>query len=291
MVLTDKVRLKRKRGQPRRRVKTAWWNPIFLISIIIMLSGGLTYAGWKVSQTHWIFEKVKRAKESFIKGIADKGFVVRKILVKGRVETSRQDLLEALKLKSGMPILAFDTELARIRVESLPWIKKAVVERQLPDLINLYIVEREPLALWQRNGTFSLIDIKGDIIPLKDVTAYNRLIVVVGDDAPINTAKLFDVLSREPQLVRQVTAAVRVGGRRWNIHLNNQTKVLLPEKAANVAWSYLAKLYQKNDIFFDNLKSIDLRLGDRIIILQREKSILQEKAQKIKVLQLTSKKT
>ena len=65
----------------------------------------------------------------------------------------------------------------------------------------------------------------------------------------------------------------------------------MPEKAANVAWSYLAKLYQKKDIFFDNLTSIDLRLGDRMIILQQEKSILQEKVQKIKVFQLTSKKT
>jgi cell division protein FtsQ len=281
MIRIKKTNKKKRRGQPRRRVKSFWQHSVFAVSFMIVIFGSISFGVWWIWHNDWLFKAAKSVKSSFILSAAKQGFVVGKILVKGRVETSGQDILRALQLKRGTPILAFKTDLARIRVEALPWVQKAVVERQLPDVIHLYIIERRPLALWQRNGIFSLIDKKGRVIPLGDVSAYANLIVIIGDDAPTKVGSLFKVLAREPQLESQITAAVRVGGRRWNLHLNGQTEILLPEKGADEAWSHLAKLYKKHGLLFNDLKTIDLRLADRVVIRQGDNSVVKNGIQKI----------
>jgi cell division protein FtsQ len=289
MIRIKKSNKKKRRGQPRRRVKSFWQRSVFAVSFMIFIFGSISFGVWWVWHNDWLFKSVKIVKSSFILSVAKQGLVVRKILVKGRVETSRKDILRALRLKRGAPILAFKTELARIRVEGLPWVQQAVIERQLPDVIHLHLTERRPLALWQRNGVFSLIDRKGWVIPLGDVSAYANLIVIIGDDAPTKAGNFFKILAREPQLESQITAAVRVGGRRWNLHLNGQTEVLLPEKGADEAWTHLAKLYKKHGLLFNDLKTIDLRLADRVVIRHGDNSIVKNGIQKIPETQLKFK--
>ena len=288
MIWINKSNEKRKRGLPRRRVKPFWQYPVFAACVMIFIAGGISFAGWWFWHSDWLSQTAKRAVSSFILSTAKNGFVVREILVEGRIQTSRQDLLKALRLKSGASILAFNPGLARIRVEALPWVQKAVIERQLPDVVHLFLSERLPLALWQQNGIFSLIDINGDLIPLKDVSAYSNLIVIIGRDAPAKAANLFQVLAMDPRLASQVTAAVRVGERRWNLHLNGQTEILLPEKNADAAWAHLANLYKKNDELFNNLKTIDLRLADRMVIRRRDKSVVKKGEKGLPAIQLKS---
>ena len=209
---------------------------------------------------------VERVKWIVIAGTAKTGFSVREIFVEGRFETPRKSLLKALRLERGAPILAFDPQAARERVEALPWVRQAVIERQLPDVVHLQLNERHPMALWQRGGKFTLIDTNGELIPLKDVSNYTNLIVVIGKDAPRHAAVLFEVLATEPKLASRVKAAVRVGARRWNLHLNNKIKIQLPEDDPGAAWSHLAELNQKHTLLARNLISVDLRLADRIVI-------------------------
>ena len=266
MFWIKRSREKRQRGQPRRRVKSFWRHPLFAMSFMSLFMGSISYSGWLVWNSDFLSQTVKRAKAYFITSTVEKGFVVSKILVDGRIETSREDLLRALSLKSGAPILTFNTKLARIRVEALPWVQEVIIKRQLPDVIHLSLLERRPLALWQRNGAFSLIDEIGELIPLADVSAYANLVVLIGKDAPSNVKSLFKVLAKQPQLAERVTAAVRVGGRRWNLHLNSQIEVLLPEKDINAAWAHLATLYGKYRQLFNKLETIDLRLTDRVVV-------------------------
>jgi len=267
---TKKTAPNNKRGQPRRRVKPLWRQPTFIGCFLVCLAGGFGYVGWWIWQSEWIHRVVDHARSSLILNASIKGFVVNEILVEGRFETSRHDLLKALGLKRGISILAFDVDSARYRIEALPWVKRAVIQRQLPDVVRLFLWERRPMALWQRNGIFSLIDLKGEVIPLTDISAYTNLIVIVGKDAPQKASSLFSTLAQEPELASQVTAAVRVGERRWNIHLNDATKVLLPEDGSDAAWSRLAKLYKKYGSSLKKLGSIDLRLADRVVVRGRK---------------------
>ena len=255
-----------KRGQKRRRVKPLWRSPLFVTVYVLVITSSASLAGWCVWQSGWVQTTVERVKWIVIAGAAKTGFSVREIFVEGRFETPRKSLLKALRLERGAPILAFDPQAARERVEALPWVRQAVIERQLPDVVHLQLNERHPMALWQRGGKFTLIDTNGELIPLKDVSNYTNLIVVIGKDAPRHAAVLFEVLATEPKLASRVKAAVRVGVRRWNLHLNNKIKIQLPEDDPGAAWSHLAELNQKHTLLARNLISVDLRLADRIVI-------------------------
>lgn len=194
------------------------------------------------------------------------GLTVRQVLAEGRVETTQADILKALGIRGGEPILAIDPAAARARVEALPWVRSAAVERRLPDTIRVRILERRAMAWWQKDGKLVLIDRTGEPIVVPPPPRYSNLIVLVGDDAPEHAARLLDMLSREPDLAKRVRAAVRIGARRWNLRIDNAIDVRLPEDGADAAWSKLGELERKNRILSRDIEAVDLRLPDRLIV-------------------------
>jgi cell division protein FtsQ len=260
---------KLKRGQPRPRVKPLWRRPVAIAMSGVLSVSAVIYGGWWIWQQGWIQQSVESAKWQLIGGAANVGFAVDEIFVEGRVESERKNILAALRLKRGAPILAFDPIAAKQRIELLPWIKSASIERQLPDVIHLKIVERRPMALWQRQGKFSLIDTDGQVIKLKRIARFGGLIVVVGRDAPAHAANLFETLATQPLLAKRVKAAVRVGGRRWNLHLANKVSIRLPENETKMAWRQLADMEKEHGLLERGLVSVDLRLPDRIVVREK----------------------
>jgi cell division protein FtsQ len=194
------------------------------------------------------------------------GMRVEQVMVEGRKMVDRQTVLAAVGLKRGQPILSFDLAAARERLEHIPWVESAVVERRLPDLIYVRLTERTPMALWQHEGRFSVIDAKGVVVVDGNVGSYANLPIVVGADAPTKADSLLLLLSTEPEIKARVAAAVRVGGRRWNLHLDNGVDVKLPEEDAASAVARLAEINRTNQLVDRDVKVIDLRQPDRLVL-------------------------
>lgn len=255
-----------RQGQPRRRVVPFWrhryMQGVLVVLLIALAAGG----GWRLWQSGWVTASVERAKWKLIAVSAEVGFKVNEILVVGRSETRQKDLLAAVRLVRGAPILAFDLEAAQKRIKSLPWIKSATVERMLPDTVLLTVVERKPMAMWQHQGVFALIDTDGEVILKTGLERFSDLLVVVGGDAPKHAAELLKDLATEPQLMTMVKAAVRVGGRRWNLRLKGDIDVRLPEENAAGAWTRLAEYEKNHQVLERDVRILDLRLPDRLIV-------------------------
>lgn len=193
------------------------------------------------------------------------GLKVREVLVEGRVRVRPDKVMAAIGARRGAPIFGVNVADVRARLEAIPWIESALVERRLPDTIFVRLVERQPLALWQRDGRFVVIDAKGTVVQ-DEVGEFANLPVVVGDDAPSHAESLLLLLATEPDLQKRVTAAVRVGGRRWNLKLDNGIDVRLPEEDAASAWSRLAALERDNKLLSRDVVAVDMRLPDRLIV-------------------------
>ena len=256
------------RGKPRRRVGP-WWRARITLAAAAFVAAAGAGGVWWLWQDGLAQRALAQAKWSLIATSADLGFTVQEILVLGRRETSRQELLAAVRLARGAPILAFDPDGARRRIERLPWVRTVTVERRLPDAVLLRLVERQPLALWQHKGRFSLIDRQGAVIEDGDIGRFPDLLVVVGEDAPEAAAELREVLMTQPELMVRVRAAARVGGRRWNLRLDNGIDVRLPEEDVASAWARLAEYERSHRILARDVEVLDLRLPDRLIVRKR----------------------
>ena len=250
----------------RQRVK-----PLFGPVLRRRVAGALGFvlmglAGWQ-AWAQGIFEDgAEQASERLVQISVKLGFAVEDILVEGRSETSPDDLRAALDLTYGTPILKFDAAAAHERLKAMPWVRWAVIERRLPDVVALQIVERKPIALWQKDGQFSLIDTEGSVIPITDITRFNKLPVVVGAGAAPHAKQLIDILAVERGLAARVRWAVWVGDRRWDLHLDGRVQVRLPEDGAAEAWKRLAELDRSHNLFALDYSIIDLRLKDRVIV-------------------------
>ena len=250
----------RRRRMPRDLRRVALWGaPVALIAGI---GAGAILSGWSPARG-----SAPSLTSALLSASAALGLTVDDIEVQGRTTTDTATILAALGAHAGTPILAVNPAQAKEQLEALPWVRSASIERRLPGTIFVHLVERTPLAVWQHDNKFELIDRDGTVIPVSDLSRFAKLPTIVGgDQARHGAADLLDLLSSEPDLAARVTAAILVGDRRWNLRIDNAIEVMLPEDDAAGAWSKLAKLERTNRLLQRDVQTVDMRLPDRLVM-------------------------
>jgi cell division protein FtsQ len=197
--------------------------------------------------------------------MAASGLRVTEIKIENRANTPEPLLRSAIGVNIGDPILGFSLEETRARIETIPWVEHATVERRLPGTLVVNLQERRPFAVWQNQGKFVLIDRTGQVVTNQDVAQFPHLPLIVGQGAPTAAAVLLDALQERPALEEKVVASIRVGERRWNLRMTNGTDVMLPEGHEVAALDRLMQLQQQHDLLDRPLAAIDMRLPDRLV--------------------------
>lgn len=244
-------------GQSRKRVLR-----IATGTLCLALVAGTSWLGY----IGWYGRQIDQGLEAFYQLTADSGLSVQDVLVTGRQRTAPGRVLAALEVARGAPILAVDPLGAKARLEALPWVRRATVERRLPEVLFIRLVERQALALWQLDGKVSVIDDEGEVLAQADPADFAELPLIVGAGAPVEAVALLSLLESEPDLNRLVTAAVRVSERRWNLQLEEGVEVRLPEIGAEQAWAELARMVRQYGLLERDVVVIDLRIPDRMVV-------------------------
>ena len=251
------------RRQPMRRGSIIRWGTRGLKAAIVLSVVGLAVIAWRSGRLQTVYDEVA------VKSLAlsvQAGFRVEQVNLVGRDQTDSKAVLAAAGLKAGDPILAFDPEAARQRIESLPWISSAAVQRHLPDTVTITIAERKPIALWQHNGKITLIDSAGSNLGTVAIEAAPALPLIVGGDAPAHVSELLAALSDHPELAKRVQASSWIGSRRWNLKLDNGVEVRLPETGMPDALQQLADAEASSRVLERDIAAIDLRLAGKMIV-------------------------
>lgn len=256
------VQPRRPSGALKRLVRRLPWRPLALVAVATAALGG----------GHWLWNSghIEAAGESVVDEVyaatAEAGFEVTSIQLLGRTETEEAEILAAIETERGAAILRFDPVEARAKIEALPWVETATVERRLPNRILISISEKRPAALWQSNGQWAVIDSDGKVIEGAAPGAFAGLPKLVGEGAQTHAAEILELTESQPHLAKQVYAAIRVGNRRWNLRLHSGIDVRLPENDMISAWERLARLESVADLLSRDVTVIDLRRDDRLLL-------------------------
>lgn len=90
---------------------------------------------------------------------------VRNIKVVGAAHTSEQEIADAAGLlDEPQNLLLLPTDEVRLRVEALPWVADADVDRMLPGTVRIKIDERRPALLLSLGAARWTIDAKGNVL-------------------------------------------------------------------------------------------------------------------------------
>jgi cell division protein FtsQ len=237
----------------------------------VLLLGGGGGAGWWAWREGWLVEARSRV-DAVAHGIiaAVTPFKLADVTVEGRDYVEKSAILGALDVKPGDSLLGVDLQAARQRLEAIDWVASATVERRLPDTLYVTLKERRAVAIWQNGTEYTLIDRDGRTVRASRMPpGAETLLLLGGAGAPEHVGELLLLLAYEPDVVRQLRAAVWVGRRRWNLILNNGVEVWLPEEDAVAALKQLAKLDQQYKLLSREFGIVDLRLPDKLYLKKR----------------------
>ncbi len=197
---------------------------------------------------------------------AKAGFTTKNIVIEGQKYTSNEQIAKILKIKPGMPILSISLSDLKIRLEKIDWIKHAIIERRLPSDIHVYIIERTPIALGQKDRKLYIIDDEGSIINEKEIASHLHLPIIIGDGAEMYANSLIATLKVDPELFKHIASIIRVSEHRWNVRFDNDIEVKLPEKDLDKSWAKVIKMYKNKSLFAPENAAIDLRIPNKIFI-------------------------
>jgi len=205
------------------------------------------------------------------------GLAVAKVEITGLVRTSEIDVLTAMRFDGDSAMLAFDVGQAHAHIMALPWVQSARLRKNYPNQIEVAIVERKPLALWQHRDRLDIIDEKGDVIIPFSMGQGNylghALPLLVGRGANRHGTQILALAEKFEHFKSKIRAYRRIGDRRWDIVLDNGIEIKLPERNFDERLTQMLALDDAEQLLSRDILSIDLRVADRMNIALSDEAL------------------
>lgn len=169
-------------------------------------------------------------------------------------------------LDLGFPASSFalDLDALRARIEAIDAVARAELRIRPGGILEIAIAERVPALVWRHRGGLELLDDSGHrVASILEREARADLPLIVGDGADRAAAEALAILAVAGPLGGRVRGLVRMGERRWDLVLDRDQRVLLPEAGALAALERALALHAAEDLFGRDIAVVDLRLERR----------------------------
>lgn len=198
---------------------------------------------------------------------AQAGFAVRQVSIEGASNQPRLSIYREVLEGGSDSMLLTDLPAIRGRLKELPWVLDANVRRRWPDRLEVDIIEREPVAIWQYRQRLHLIDADGRLLPEDRLEDFRHLPLLVGASANRQAGPLLRMLAERPRLAPHVAAAMWVGDRRWDLRMKSGETVSLPEgPLAPHALARFDALDRQSPLLGRGFVRFDLRIPEKMVV-------------------------
>lgn len=164
------------------------------------------------------------------------------------------------------PVSSFDLDLDAIRaaVAELTAVEQATVRVRPGGTLEIAVVERIPVAVWRYTDGLRLIDEAG-VMTGMILSRGDRadLPLIAGDGAKDVILEALALFRAASPVSDRVRGLVRMGERRWDMVLDRDQRILLPEGDPVAALERVMALHQAQDMLSRDITVVDMRNGTR----------------------------
>ena len=175
-----------------------------------------------------------------------------------------RDLAEQIRVAAfvHLPVssLALDVGAVRERVESLAAVERARVRALASGVLEIRAVERIPVVVWRSQDGLELLDQNG--VRVAEIDSRLRrpdLPLIAGEGAGAHVPEALALLAETGPVAARVRGLVRVGERRWDLVLDRDQVVKLPEADAAAALRRVMAMEKGEDLLKRDLAVVDMR--------------------------------
>lgn len=244
------------------RMQRWWLTPTYRrglrIGLPILLIAGVVF--WYVSdeaRVASIVNTIEQARDA----IEDRPeFMVRVISVDGASAELAQAVRDELALR--LPISSFDMDLDAMRqkIKAFNAVADATLRIKTDGVLAVEITERKPAILWRNGGELNLLDADGHMVAGASLRAdWPELPLVAGAGADREVAQALALIAAAEPIKERLRGLVRMGERRWDVVLDRDQRLLLPEDEPVAALERLIALDKGREMLKRDLTIIDFR--------------------------------
>ena len=253
----------------------AWLRKSFRFSTVIVLPALiLVTLIFSISKTYKLDLLVKNNVESLIDVVAfSPVFKVVNLSVISDDSTVVEKIKTNLDLNFPVSSLDINVENLKVQIEKIKLVRSASVRLTSNGLIEVAVEIRKPVAIQRKDKKFLLLDNSG--IEVDEVITRSErldLPLLVGYGSEKKVQEALNLLLETKSLIVRVRGLVRIGDRRWDVILDRNQVIKLPEENPIQAMKKVISLQEGRRVLDRNILYIDVRNINRPVLGLTEES-------------------
>ena len=191
-------------------------------------------------------------------------FMVKLMAIDGATDELARDIRAAVPLD--FPLTSFDLNLTEMRqtIAALDGVRSATVRVRPGGVLQVDVTPRDPVAIWRSATGLSLVDESGALVA--EIFARNdfpELPLIAGEGAQKHVPEALALMRAAEPLGARLRGVVRMGERRWDVVLDRDQRILLPEVGAQAALEQVIALEDVQEVLTRDVARVDMRLSAR----------------------------
>ena len=188
-------------------------------------------------------------------------FMIKVASIDGSSDELANEIREILPLD--FPVSYFDLDIKYLHkvVNEIPAVASAAIKISAGGVLQINIAEKSPAFIWRKDNVMSVIDETGSFIRIANSRVdYPKLPLVVGEAADLAVSEISSLMQANEYFKDHVRAFIRVGERRWDLILENNVRIMLPQREFLAAFDRLMLMNEAGQLLSGRLSNIDMRL-------------------------------
>ncbi|MFG6516411.1 cell division protein FtsQ/DivIB [Sulfitobacter sp. 1A13496] len=198
-------------------------------------------------------------------------FMVKLMAIDGASDMLSTEIRTALPLE--FPLSSFDLDLPQIRekITDIDGVKQANVRIRPGGVLQIDVTPRVPVAVWRSETGLALVDNTGaHVARIEARRDHADLPLIAGAGADKAVPEALKLIGAATVLGDRLRGLVRVGQRRWDVVLDRDQTIMLPEENALQALERVIALEGAQEVLTRDVARVDMRLAARPTLRMNE---------------------